>query len=208
MQRGLRQLRALRSLPSQPGPDYDRDYFGTAWADVDANGCRTRDDVLARDLRAVEKRDACTVVVGVLRDPYAGRRIAFTKARASAVQVDHVVPLALAWRSGAWAWKAGKRAAFANDPANLLAVDGLTNQRKGDSGPSEWLPPSGGYRCTYVLRYVRVAFLYGVRIGSADRTAIRAVLGDCRRVTGSPSTLRGLSPSLWPRAAEYVHANP
>jgi len=206
--RALRQLAALHTTSATPTAAYERDYFGTAWADVDGNDCRTRDDVLARDLRDVQKRDACTVVSGILADPYTGTRITFAKSRASAIQIDHVVPLSLAWHSGADAWSAGKRATFANDPLNLLAVDGPTNQGKGDSGPSEWLPPNAKYDCTYVMRFVRVSFLYGATIASADRTVAKRVLRKCAVVKGHPTTMRALSPSLWPHAATYVHATP
>lgn len=206
--RALRQLAVLRETTVDPVPPYERDYFGTAWADVDGNRCRTRDDILSRDLRGVAKRDACTVVSGTLADPYTGRKEAFSKARASAIQIDHVIPLSLAWHSGASNWPPGKRAAFANDPANLLAVDGPANQAKGDSGPGEWLPPNARYRCTYVIRFVRVAFLYGVTITTADRSAAKQVLDACTVVKGRPSTLVALSPDLWTHAATYVHASP
>lgn len=206
--RSLRQLAALRTTPATPVVDYERDYFGTSWADVDGNDCRTRDDILARDLRKVVKRDACTVTAGVLADPYTGATEAFTKARASAIQIDHVVPLSLAWRSGASAWAPGKRATFANDPLNLLAVDGRANQAKSDSGPSEWLPSNTKYRCTYVMRFVRVAFLYGVTVSADDRAAAKRVLRTCSVVKGHPTTMAALSPDLWAHAATYVHASP
>ena len=121
--RSLKQLAALRTTEAAPSADYDRDYFGTAWADVDGNDCRTRDDILARDLTAVVKRDSCTVVSGKLADPYTGKALTFAKAKANAIQIDHVIPLSLAWDSGADTWPIGKRATFANDPANLLAVE-------------------------------------------------------------------------------------
>ncbi len=202
-QRELAALRPLATSASEPA--YQRDAFGTAWADVDGNHCRTRDDILARDLTKVTRRGSCTVMSGVLADPYTGTTERFTKARASAVQIDHVVPLALAWRAGAWAWPAGKRATFANDPLNLLAVDGRLNMDKGDAGPSSWLPPNRAYRCTYVMRFVRVSFLYGVQVDAADRARARQVLRTCTRVVGRPMALTALSPTLWPHAATYVH---
>ncbi len=206
--RSLKQLAALRLTATAPIADYDRDYFGTAWADVDENSCRTRDDILARDLTDVVKRDSCTVVSGKLADPYTGKALVFSKAKATAIQIDHVIPLSLAWDSGADAWSTGKRATFANDPANLLAVDGPANQRKSDSGLAEWLPPNAKYQCTYVMRFVRVAFLYGVTITSDDRTTAKQVLKTCTVVKGHPATLTALSPDYWPHAAQYVHATP
>ena len=202
----VRELAALRPLAASPTvPEYQRAAFGTAWADVDGNHCRTRDDILARDLTKVTRRGTCTVMSGLLADPYTGTLERFTKAKASAVQIDHVVPLALAWRSGAWAWPAGKRATFANDPLNLLAVDGRLNVDKGDAGPSAWLPPNRAYRCTYVMRFVRVSFLYGVEVSAADRARASQVLRTCKRVVGKPMSLTALSPVLWPHAATYVH---
>ncbi len=206
--RSLKQLAALKVTPTAPIPTYERTYFGTAWADVDGNDCRTRDDILARDLTNVVKRDACTVLSGALVDPYTGALEKFSKAKASAIQIDHVIPLSLAWRSGASDWPSGKRATFANDPANLLAVDGKQNNAKSDSGPADWLPPSTRYDCTYVMRFVRVAFLYGVTITPADRAAVKVQLRSCSVVIGHPTTLQALSPDLWAHAATYVHTSP
>ncbi len=206
--RSLKQLSALHVTTSPPAARYQRDYFGAAWADVDGNHCRTRDDILARDLTRISRRGACTVMSGTLADPYTGRREAFSKTRATAIQIDHLVPLSLAWRSGASTWPAGKLGTFANDPLNLLAVDGAVNEAKGDSGPSAWLPPYGRYRCTYVMRFVRVAFLYGVTIANADRVAVKRVLRSCAVVYGHPTKLLALSPGLWSRAASFVHAAP
>lgn len=206
--RALKQLKALRPSAAATVPDYDRDYFGTSWADVDDNDCRTRDDILARDLRQLEKRDACTVVAGVLNDPYTGTRIVFAKADANAVQIDHIVALSLAWRSGASTWPRGKLAAFANDPVNLQATQGRANMTKGDSGPSEWLPSNRAYRCTYVMRFIRAAFLYQLTITTEDRNTARYVLQQCTLVRGTPTKAQALSPAVWPAAARFVHAWP
>ena len=127
-----------------PKTGYAREQFGPAWADVDRNGCDTRDDVLNRDLVAKEWRPGthgCVVVAGVVRDPYTGRRLVFAKADAAAVQIDHVVALSDAWQKGAAQWDAARRRAFANDPLNLLAVDGPTNAQKSDGDAATWLPP-------------------------------------------------------------------
>jgi hypothetical protein len=175
--------------------------FGEAWVDVDANGCRTRDDILSRDLQVTARRDACVVTTGVLRDPYTGRRIDFSKARADEVQVDHVFPLGLAWQLGAPQWSQGERVAFANDPEELLAVEGQANQDKGDSGPDSWLPPDHAYRCTYVIRFTRIAYTYDLRLTPAMRGAIERQLDACRSVVGDPAGLQPFPASLWPRAA-------
>ncbi|MGF7236395.1 MAG: HNH endonuclease family protein [Frankia sp.] len=163
---------------------YTREKFGQAWADVDHNGCDTRDDVLKRDLTKTTFRTTgghrCVVLSGVLADPYTAKQIHFTKAAATKVQIDHVVPLADAWRTGASGWSTVRRTALANDPGNLLAVDGSSNESKGDSDASEWLPPNHSYRCAYVARQVGIKAKYHLTVTPAERDAIRAVLSTCR----------------------------
>lgn len=138
---------------------YERSAFSQAWADVDRNGCDTRNDILARDLTDVQFRAGsdCVVVAGTLDDPYTGTTIAFAKADASKVQIDHIFPLSLSWGHGSSTWTVQHRTRFANDPLNLEAVDGRTNQAKGDSSPAEWMPPSKGGWCLYATRFVLVA---------------------------------------------------
>ena len=159
--------------------DYDRAAFGTAWADEDHNGCDTRDDILRRDLTDVVA-DGCTVLSGALDDPYTRTDIRFVRGPSSAdVQIDHVVALADAWATGARKWSAARRRSFANDPANLLAVDGGANQDKGSSDASAWLPPSIGYRCVYAVRQVRVKAAYGLWVTPDEHAALARELGRC-----------------------------
>ncbi len=165
-----------------PRTGYARAVFGPTWADTDRNGCDTRDDVLARDLTGETFRAgtrSCVVLTGLLRDPYTTRRISFTKATAAAVQIDHVVALADSWQKGAQTWAPAKRLAFANDPLNLLAVDGPTNQRKGDADAATWLPPNRAYRCSYVARQVAVKAKYGAWVTTAEKSAMARVLTTC-----------------------------
>jgi hypothetical protein len=165
-----------------PKTGYTRDAFGPSWADVDRNGCDTRNDVLNRDLGAREWRPGthgCVVVAGVLRDPYTGRRLVFAKADAAAVQIDHVVALSDAWQKGAVQWTANRRLAFANDPLNLLAVDGPTNNQKGDGDAATWLPPRTSYRCRYVARQVAVKAKWKLSVTPAEHDAIERVLARC-----------------------------
>ncbi|MCR6649274.1 MAG: HNH endonuclease family protein [Cellulomonas sp.] len=163
------------------GSSYEREQFGTAWADVDRNGCDTRNDVLRRDLTATTiDADGCTVLTGVLADPYTGRRIVFARGKGSAlVQIDHVVALAAAWSSGAASWDRRTREAFANDPANLLAVDGPANQDKGASDAAAWLPPDPGFACVYALRQIRVKAAYGLSVTDDERAALYDALDTC-----------------------------
>lgn len=165
-----------------PRTGYDRDRFGPAWSDDVAvafghNGCDTRNDVLRRDLDGPVARPGtrgCVIVSGQLADPYTGRVLPFAKAQASKVQIDHVVPLSYAWQLGASRWSTAKRKQFANDPINLLAVDGPTNQRKGDSGPASWLPPNKAIRCSYAVRFALVAYRYGLPVTRADKDLMTA----------------------------------
>ncbi|MFC6448838.1 HNH endonuclease family protein [Cellulomonas gelida] len=163
------------------GSSYEREQFGTAWADVDRNGCDTRNDVLRRDLTATTiDADGCTVLTGVLADPYTGRRIVFARGKGSAlVQIDHVVALAAAWSSGAASWDRRTREAFANDPANLLAVDGPANQDKGAYDAAAWLPPDPGFACVYALRQIRVKAAYGLSVADDERAALDDALDTC-----------------------------
>ncbi|ABD13770.1 hypothetical protein ThrDRAFT_01213 [Frankia casuarinae] len=178
-------LKLLATLPIKAednSPRYRRDEFGPAWSDIDDNGCDTRNDILRRDLRSttIRRSDGCTVLTGELRDPYTTRIIRFDRGRNSAsVQIDHVVPLADAWRTGALNWTARERLQFANDPENLLAVDGPTNQRKSDHDAAEWLPPSPGEQCPYVARQVGLKARYRLWVVQAEADAMRAVLQKC-----------------------------
>ena len=169
-----------------PKTGYSRAQFGASWTDDnDApdghNGCRTRDDILARDLVGALTSNGCTVRSGVLVDPYTGSRITFRYGvgTSNAVQIDHVVALGDAWQTGAQQWSVSKRTAFANDPLNLLAVDGPTNEAKGDSDAASWLPPNKAYRCAYVARQVAVKARYGLWVTAAERDAIARVLSRC-----------------------------
>ncbi|MEX2289053.1 MAG: DUF1524 domain-containing protein [Mycobacteriales bacterium] len=182
---GATALAVLGSLTVQgraPRTGYDRALFGQRWADTDRNGCDTRNDILGRDLTATifkaGTRD-CVVLTGRLADPLTGRAIAFDRSAADEVHVDHVVALSDAWQKGAQSWPAGKRLAFANDPLNLLAVDGPANMSKGDGDAATWLPPNKSFRCPMVARQVAVKAKYGLWVVPAEREAIARVLGGC-----------------------------
>ncbi|RBY86545.1 DUF1524 domain-containing protein [Blastococcus sp. TF02A-30] len=167
-----------------PRTGYERELFGDGWVDTDRNGCDTRNDVLARDLTEESFREGtrdCVVVSGTLADPYSGRTIEFRRGEGTseAVQIDHVVALSDAWQKGAQQWDDATRTAFANDPLNLLAVDGPLNMQKSDGDAATWLPPNRGYRCAYVARQVAVKAGYGLWVTEAERTAMATVLGGC-----------------------------
>lgn len=158
---------------------YQRDAFGQRWKDVDGNGCGQRDDVLTRDLTGITRRGRCVVVAGALVDPYTGQQVAFAKARASEVQIDHIVALAEAWRSGAWSWTPDRREAYANDLTVLQATAGRVNQVKGDEDAAGWSPAGGARRCRYAGMVVQVKARWGLTADPAEVEALAAMLGDC-----------------------------
>jgi hypothetical protein len=172
-------LATLAVQAEGPRTGYSRRAFGPPWTDVDRNGCGTRDDILARDLADVRRRGRCVVVAGVLRDPYSGRTVAFAKSRAEEVQIDHVVSLAEAWRSGAAGWPARRRTAFANDPDVLLATSRAVNAGKGDEDPGTWTPARRDLACAYARRVVAIKTEYGLSVDHRERAALAELLGSC-----------------------------
>lgn len=179
--RALRLIDGILIGPRLGRGGYAREAFGPDWTDeTDAtwgrNDCRTREDILRRDLKAKTIRPGtggCVVLDGLLDDPYTGRLIQFSKSRPTEVQIDHVIPLFYAWQLGARDWTDEQRARFANDPLNLLAVDGPANQQKNASGPASWQPPNRAIRCAYAVRIARVAQRYRLPMTRADRTDMR-----------------------------------
>ncbi|UZX05328.1 DUF1524 domain-containing protein [Arthrobacter sp. CDRTa11] len=176
----------LATLPIKgraPKTGYDRALFGQAWADVDRNGCDTRNDTLKRDLTAITYTNSvpCKVQSGMLADPYTGTAISFLRgtATSSAVQIDHVVALSDAWQKGAQQLTTEQRTAFANDPLNLQATDGPTNMKKGDGDAATWMPPNKGFRCEYVARQISVKATYSLWVTQAEHDAMARILADC-----------------------------
>lgn len=173
-------LTRLHVAPAATSPTYRRAAFGNGWADLNHNGCNTREEVMARDLIDATQENGCNVIAGTLHDPYTGRTIEYREAHSQAVQIDHLFPLSDAWRHGAATWTPDRRKAFANDPDNLLAVDGPTNMSKGDSGPGEWLPVNPAFRCTYVRKFTQVAYKYRLTITRADYDSLAVTLNGCK----------------------------
>ena len=182
------QLRALRVAPRRPPTGYERDAFGSPWLDVDGNGCNQRDDVLLRDAvpgtarYAQQGRCDHDVLAGTWVDPYTGRTMVFTDlkdlSQAEAIQIDHLVPLAEAWASGASRWSEDRRKQFANDLAELLAVDGPTNAGKGDDDPAAWRPRKA-FQCTYALRWIGTKTRWQLTVDRPERRALTEMLGYC-----------------------------
>jgi hypothetical protein len=173
-------LTVLAVRAEDSGDNYTRGAFGQSWADVDRNGCDTRNDILARDLTDVTKRGRCVVLAGTLTDPYTGAVNAFAKASAGDIEIDHVVSLAEAWRSGANAWTAAQRLTLANDPRNLLATGRGVNRSKSDDDAADWQPPGGATQgCNYARAVVRVKVTYRLTVDTDERKALAGLLGRC-----------------------------
>lgn len=179
----LQRLEALTVKGKAPMTGYDRSQFGPAWKDVDRNGCDTRNDILRRDLRLTKLKPGtkgCVVASGTLDDPYTGTQIDFVRGPGSAkVQIDHVVALGNVWVSGGQKLTPEQKAAIANDPLNLLAVDGPANMQKRDRDASGWLPKNKGFRCSYVARQIAVKGKYNLSVTPAEKQAMARVLGSC-----------------------------
>jgi hypothetical protein len=136
---------------------------------------------LARDLEQTSLDQSCHVLAGVLHDPYTGKTIQFIRGPDSSdeVQIDHVVPLSNAWQTGAQQLSLERRISLANDPLNLLAVDGEANQQKSDGDAATWLPAQKAFRCQYVARQIAVKRTYSLWVTSAEKEAISTVLSAC-----------------------------
>lgn len=158
---------------------YERSQFGDGWQEID--GCDMRNIILARDLKNLITNDKCQVTKGTLDDPYTGRTIMFERGASTSddVQIDHVVALSDAWQKGAQLLSAEQREQFANDPLELIAVEGAANQQKSDSDAASWLPSNKAFRCQYVARQIAVKKKYSMWVTSAEKDAMVRVLIAC-----------------------------
>lgn len=181
---------ALSIIESQPTKGraaktgYTRAQFGPTWADVDRNGCDTRNDILKRDLTGElfkEKTRECVVLSGVLLDPFSGEIINFVRGNITSmeVQIDHVVALSNSWQTGAFNLTIRDRTALANDPLNLLAVKGRLNSQKRDGDAATWLPPLKSFRCDYVSRQIAVKLKYKLWFTPPEKEAMIRILRSC-----------------------------
>lgn len=181
-------LEVLDSIPVAERTEWDGPFdratnFGDGWADLDGDGCNTRNEVLESQLSDVELlRDNCRVDTGVLEDPYTGETVTFQRGQHSSekVQIDHVVAVYNAWRTGAQDLSYEERVAFANDPLNLQATQDWVNDEKMSLDASQWLPPDESYHCTYVSRQIAVKATYHLWVTPAEDAAMRDVLAECR----------------------------
>jgi hypothetical protein len=177
-------LETLAVKGRAPKTGYTRAQFGPAWADVDRNGCDTRNDILKRDLTSITYRAKtrnCVVESGTLVDRYSGETINFVKGNISSmeVQIDHVVALSNAWQTGAFKLTADQRKALSNDPLNLFAVKGRLNSQKGDGDAATWLPPLKSFRCSYVAQQIAVKAKYSLWVTAPEKAAMVSILAKC-----------------------------
>lgn len=176
---------ALESLDKLPvkgraaKTGYSRSQFGDGWTKTGL--CDTRNIILNRDLYDVKLDDYCKVISGTLDDPYTGELIQFKRGSQTSddVQIDHIVALSNAWQTGAQQLTGPERVALANDPLELLAVNGDANQQKGDGDAATWLPSNKSFRCQYVARQIAVKVKYRLWVTKAEKDAIARVLKAC-----------------------------
>ncbi|MFV0136253.1 HNH endonuclease family protein [Streptomyces sp. HMX87] len=166
---------AALTVKSENRSGYDRDLF-PHWSTV-SGACNTRETILKRDGTNVVTNSSCAATSGSWYSPYDGA----TWYAASDVDIDHLVPLAEAWDSGAGSWSTSRREAFANDRTRpqLIAVTDNVNQAKGDQDPATWMPSRSAYRCTYVRAWVQVKHYYGLSVDSAEKSALQNHLASC-----------------------------
>jgi hypothetical protein len=169
------ELAALTVAADGPMTGYSRDLF-PHWSTV-SGSCNTRETVLKRDGVGVVVDSSCAATSGRWPSPYDGA----TWTAASDVDIDHVVPLAAAWRSGARNWTTAKRQQFANDLAGpqLIAVTDNVNQAKGDQTPATWKPPLTSYWCTYAKMWTRTKYKWALTVNASEKTALQDMLGRC-----------------------------
>ena len=141
------------------------------WVDADSDCQNTRAEILIRDSLVpvkFKRNKGCNVSHGKWVGPYTGK----VMTKASDLDIDHIVPLSHAHKTGGASWSRSKKRQFANDPLNLLAVDDATNQAKSDKSPKQWKPPLNSYWCTYAARWKMVKAKYGLSVGGSERRAM------------------------------------
>ncbi|WDM16520.1 HNH endonuclease [Streptomyces lavenduligriseus] len=171
---------ALAALPvrDEDRTGYERTKF-KHWVDADKDGCTTRAEVLkAEAVIAPEQGARCALTGGEWYSPYDDRYIAGP----NGLDIDHLVPLAEAWDSGASAWSPAERQSYANDLGDeraLIAVSAASNRSKADQDPATWLPPAAGYRCQYATDWVADKTRWGLSIDTSEEAALSQILSHC-----------------------------
>nr|WP_240955729.1 HNH endonuclease family protein [Micromonospora sp. HNM0581] len=168
-------LNSLTVMAESHQSSYSRDLF-PHWVTI-TGSCNTREQVLKRDGNNVVVNSSCYPTSGSWYSPYDG----VTRTNPAEISIDHVVPLAEAWRSGAWAWTTARRQTYANDLGGpeLWAVTGTVNSSKGDRDPAAWKPPLASFHCTYARAWIQVKWYYSLTVDSAEKSALNAMLNTC-----------------------------
>lgn len=180
---------------------YDPELFDWS-ADVDDNGCDTRNDALRRDLRSLQIEagtEGCVVTAGELKDEYLGKSYAFERGSAN-VDIDYIVSGSNAWQTGAAAMSADEMREFGNDPLNLLTVSADVIRQKGSGDAAVWLPPNEAFQCEYVSRQIAVKHKYGLWVAASEKEAMESVLDTC---ADQPAFTKEVA---WPQPGESVKA--
>jgi hypothetical protein len=179
--------------------DYQGSYSRSAfkhWIDADKDGCDTRAEVLIEEAIVKPKiGKKCVLTGGKWRSEYDGK----TTSKASDLDIDHLVPLAEAWRSGAWAWSPTQRQAFANDlseGAALVAVSLGQNRSKGDKDVSDWLPSRGV--CGYVYNWITVKIKYSLTVDSKEMLTLQSYISSCNLSEFKPVSTATPVPTVTP----------
>lgn len=170
------QLAALPVEAEDSMTGYSRDLF-PHWITPSGTNCSTRESVIERDGDGVDVGTDCYPTDGSWFSEYDG----VTLTAASGVDIDHVIPLAEAWRSGAQQWTTSERQSFANDLTGpqLIAVTASSNRSKGDQDPSTWLPTRTTYRCTYAKMWVATKYWWGLSLQSSEKSVLTTQLASC-----------------------------
>ncbi|MDX2407342.1 HNH endonuclease family protein [Streptomyces microflavus] len=171
---------AIAKIPTgdEKRDGYERDTF-KHWTDEDQDGCPTRAEVLIEEATTEpEQGERCTLTGGAWTSAYDGVEVTDAKR----LDIDHMVPLAEAWDSGAHAWSDERRQAYANDltaPRSLIAVTAKTNRSKGDKDPADWLPPATNAHCTYAADWTATKLRWQLNADNAERTALLNLADQC-----------------------------
>jgi subtilisin-like proprotein convertase family protein len=202
----LRTMVANLPVATEVRTGYDRDLF-TLWVDADSDGCNTRYEVLiAEAVTAPTVGSSCSLTGGRWYSYYDGE---YWTAPAD-LDIDHMVPLAEAWDSGARNWTAAQRQSYANDLGDdrpLVAVTDNVNQAKSDQDPAEWMPPLTGVYCRYIGEWVAVKTRWGLTVDSAEKSALTSYAAACTNVTVTVTTMLGSTPTATASPAACTGTN-
>lgn len=185
-------------------PAYDRNDW-RLWIDEDRDCQDARAEVLIAESLVPVTFDGCRVVSGKWIGLYTGTVVT----NASDLDIDHMVPLSNANRSGGWAWDAAKKRAYANDltePDHLIAVTASANRSKGDRGPEDWRPPDVTYWCEYASDWARIKDTWDLTVTHAEFDALTEMFSSCdMRVALIITDAGGIEPLAVPEPSGLLY---